>query len=375
MPTLCMVHEGIGNYSAIARVAASGVRQALAAGWRVTVVAERLDESLAKQVEWLKLYVPRKVFAVKWLVARSAIRAAMGGRTFDVVHVHQPQVASLADVMQCHYLTRAAYEYDCLEQGDTLRSRLTRLQELVVLRAEDYYFRRWNPATHMLFDSALTQSEFNRMYGPPAKQDVLLYPFPPARIPSAGERLEARRKMVGERQGTVVGYLGGIQERKGYRRLVEAVKADPGLVLLMGGQYTDAFTDADLGDRLVTRGLVDDLATFYAACDVFAIPSRFEPFGLVAFEAAARGVPVIGTAEVGALPHLAEFGAGRTWDPGTPLGNVAREMAADRDRCAAIAGRLEDEYCEGSYGHRLLAVYDKVLRLKKRASAPILAAE
>lgn len=368
-PTLCMVHEGIGNYGAIARVAMSGVRQALEAGWEVSVVAERLDESLQQQVEWLKLYVPPKVFLVKWVVARAMITRAMGGRQWDVVHVHQPQVASLADVMQCHYLTRAAYNYDCLESGDSLHSWLTRVQELQVMRVEDGYFRRWNPRTRMLFDSALTQREFSRMYGAPPRQDVLLYPFPPARTPDAAERAEARRKLVGDRPGLVVGYLGGIQHRKGYTRLVDASRQDPGLVLMMGGQFTERFSDPSLGDRLVALGLVEDIATFYAACDVFVVPSLFEPFGLVAFEAAARGVPVIATAEVGALPHLVEYGAGCAWDPGEPLGPLARRMAADRNGRAAIAAQMDSDFCEKRYGERLMRVYDDVLVEKGKRAA------
>ena len=49
-PTLCMIFEAIGPYNAIGRVAMDGIRAALDAGWRVTVVAKRLDESLQSKV-------------------------------------------------------------------------------------------------------------------------------------------------------------------------------------------------------------------------------------------------------------------------------------------------------------------------------------
>ena len=38
--TLCMIHEAIGNQNAIAKVAMAGVKIALEAGWKVTVVAK-----------------------------------------------------------------------------------------------------------------------------------------------------------------------------------------------------------------------------------------------------------------------------------------------------------------------------------------------
>ena len=97
-PTLCVIFEAIGPYSAIAKVAYKDIGFALDAGWKVTVVAKRLHESLQNRVEWLKLYVPPRLFLLQWATARLFIRAALGDRRFDVVHAHQPQAASLAGV-------------------------------------------------------------------------------------------------------------------------------------------------------------------------------------------------------------------------------------------------------------------------------------
>jgi glycosyltransferase involved in cell wall biosynthesis len=363
-PTLCLIHEAISQDSAIAKIALNQVKFALAAGWSVSVVAKFLDPSVREQVTWLPLKVPRRMFLYKWITARHYIRRALGSRRFDVIHAHQPQVADLSDVFQCHFLTRVAYERKCLEERPGLRPKLIRAQQQGVLYAEDRCYRRWNPATRMLFCSDLLRHEFARLYGPPPLEEVLVNPCPPINFASADERAAARRALVGDFSGLVIGYIGGLQERKGYKRLIPAIEADPNLFLLMAGAYTERFSAAALAGRFKGIGLVSDVSTFYAACDVLVVPSLFEPLGLVAFEAAARGVPVIATREVGALPHLLEFSAGAEWIPPQPLGDLARRLVCDRQTVRAGAARMAAEISESRQADRLMAVYDQVIHSK-----------
>jgi glycosyltransferase involved in cell wall biosynthesis len=371
-PTLCMIHEGIGDYDAIAKVAMTGVEIALAAGWNVTCVAKRLDERLFDGVTWVKLHVPHRVFLYKWLTARRFIKRAMLGRPFDVIHAHQPQVANLSDIFQCHFLTKMSFERNCRDHRPGLRGVVMRSQERGVLWAENYFYRRWNATTRMLYDSALTRSDFHRLYGPCPDEDVMVYAAPQPRMITAEERKAARIALLGgETDRIVVGYLGGLHERKGYRRLVKAVAADPRLFLLMGGQYSQDFSSDELGGRYKALGLVSDIAKFYAACDVFAVPSHYEPLGLVALEAASRGLPVIATPEVGALPHLLEHGAGLEWNPNSPMGPVAMEMVARREEFKLGSAKLVENLSRARYADRLIWEYQRVLeRRSNRAWVP-----
>jgi glycosyltransferase involved in cell wall biosynthesis len=367
-PTLCIIHEAISNDSAIAKVAMRDVRIALDGGWRVSVVAKRLDPSLVDRVEWLKLFVPRRLFFVQWTTAAMFIRRALKGRRFDLIHAHQPQVANISDVFQCHFLTRVAWERRCLEQRPGLRPALVRLQQRGVLVAEDRCYRGWNPATRMIFESPLMQAEFQRLYGAPPRQRLLPPSFGPVDFVTPEQRSEARRRFLGrDWDGPVVGYLGGVQERKGYRRLITALAAVPNAYLLMGGQYTNGFQAPELQGRLKAVGLVSDTAGFYAACDVLAVPSLFEPLGLVAFEAAARGVPVVATEEVGALPLLAGYGLAWTWRADEPLAPLLRQAAAGADQVRRGALRMERDLSAEVYGRRLLELYQEVLRDKQVA--------
>ena len=173
----------------------------------------------------------------------------------------------------------------------------------------------------MLFDSALTRDDFHRLYGVLPRERVLLYECPRMNIATNVERQAARRRWIGDNETRlVVGYLGGLNERKGYRRIERALRDDNFLFLLMGGQYSKDYVAPGLEGRMKAVGLVKDTDAFYAACDVLIVPSYYEAFGLVTYEAAVRGLPVIVTPEVGALPHLKEFGAGLEWQTGRTAG-------------------------------------------------------
>ncbi len=367
-PTLCMVYDAIADgRGSIPHIALGYVKLALNAGWRVTCVTAILDDSIKNHVKWLPLYIPPKGFMIQWLSARRNIRAAIGNRKFDVMHVHQAQVAALSDVMQCHFLTRVALERHCLESRRGPRHRLARAQQQGVVYAEDFYLKRWNPRTRILFDSELTRQEFARLYGMPACEEVFLYDMPPIHFPEQAARDVARRELVGaDERKLVVGYLGGRDKRKGYERLIKALRDEKDLFLLVGGPGSENWQVPELENRFKSLGMVKDLAQFYAACDVVIVPSLFEPFGLVATEAAAAGVPVIATPEVGALPHLLEYGAGACWQPGQPLGDLARDLAARRAEFNRGATRMAEAYSTEKQGARLLQIYDEI-RARKLA--------
>lgn len=370
MPHLCMIFEATGPFNAIGRIAMAEVEAALAAGWKVSVVANRLGESLQGRVEWLKLYNPPRGFVVKWLTARHFIKKAMGDATsFDVIHGHQPQVSDLCDIFECHYLTRAAMERGCRDARSGWRGWLARVQERIVLRAEDRCYRRWNPATELVCDSKLTQREFARLYGLPPLDDVHTYPAPDWNPPSAKERAAARRALVGGWDGPVLGFLGGIDERKGSREALAAAADAEGVFLLLGGSHGEQVVPpAALNGRFRGMGLVGDVDQFYAAIDVLLVPSVFEPFGLVCLEAAARGVPVVARAGVGALSLLKRAGCGVRWEPDQALGPLVASLLAERERVAVSCETLVRRHSSDAFSARVLDRYEAVLQRKGRST-------
>ncbi len=64
-----------------------------------------------------------------------------------------------------------------------------------------------------------------------------------------------------------------------------------------------------MGDRVRFFGRRADTERFYASSDLLIFPTLYEAFPLVALEAAATGIPVIGTC-VNGLSDLVEAGGG-----------------------------------------------------------------
>ena len=116
----------------------------------------------------------------------------------------------------------------------------------------------------------------------------------------------------------LVGALGRLEHAKGFDRLIEAFSQLPAdrfrlCIAGDGSQREQLVRMADGLEHVEFVGHLDDPAPFLATCDVLAMPSRYEAFGLVCAEAKAAGVPVV-VSNVDALPEQAR-GCGLVVEP------------------------------------------------------------
>jgi glycosyltransferase involved in cell wall biosynthesis len=128
-----------------------------------------------------------------------------------------------------------------------------------------------------------------------------------------GARFRARLDLA---DSPVVGQLGALDPNKGTPDLIRAVdrlnrdRPEP-ITLLLAGSATpefESFLDSDTWrDRPWLHLLgpidMDEVPDFYAALDVFAMPSRTDSFGIVYLEAWASGKPVV-AARAGGVPEV-----------------------------------------------------------------------
>ena len=108
-------------------------------------------------------------------------------------------------------------------------------------------------------------------------------------------------------------YVGRLEPHKGIQTLVNAfsmlrpVSVPVALLLVGDGSMRADLAKMALADRRICcTGRLSGTALLdvYAAADVFVLPSRFEPWGLVINEAMACGLPVIATDRVGCVDDL-----------------------------------------------------------------------
>ncbi len=166
--------------------------------------------------------------------------------------------------------------------------------------------------------------------------------------------------------------FGRISWEKGLDRLIAALPLVPAArVIIAGGDGGQAGALAEqarklgLADRVtIVARHVDgaDKEALFASAAVFAMTSLSENFGLAAFEAMRRGLPVLATPDVGMSEIVAKAQAGVIVDP-SPEG-IARGLATllgDRDasRVMGESGRalVIAEYGWNAVAERMTEVY------------------
>lgn len=156
--------------------------------------------------------------------------------------------------------------------------------------------------------------------------------------PSA-ESVRRARRALAEPGGRTILVAGRLVAEKGFQDAIAALPALPETALAVAGRgplapaLRDAAASAGVADRVRFLGRLEHkaLPAHYAAADLVAMPSRYEPFGLVALEAMAAGRPLV-AAEVGGLAEI------------LPAGEAAmRFPAGDVDALTARAGALLDD--------------------------------
>jgi glycogen(starch) synthase len=152
----------------------------------------------------------------------------------------------------------------------------------------------------------------------------------------------ARKRHAGA--GPLIGYAGRLVYEKGVQHLVGAVpqlrREFPGLrVMVIGdGPYRDELQTQARGlhigdDTLRFTGFLGAtvLPALLGAMDTTVVPSLYEPFGMVALEAAAAGAP-LAVADTGGLPEIVETGVTGVTFP-----------SHEADGLATAVGRLLDD--------------------------------
>jgi UDP-glucose:(heptosyl)LPS alpha-1,3-glucosyltransferase len=217
---------------------------------------------------------------------------------------------------------------------------------------------------------------------PPELVDVVPHPVDLSRFTAVSNR--GRRASLGIGEADVVLlFVGDAFERKGLYEATAALgrlgRSDVHLVVVGRGDpepVRRAAAEAGVAGRVHLVGVVDEPAAWFAAADVFVLPTRSEPFGLVLLEAMAAGVPAVTTVVAGAAPLVREAGAGVVLDAPAPelLAAELAALAGDPARRHVLGERARaasERLGVDANVRAVLAAYGKAIDRRRRGAVPV----
>lgn len=211
-----------------------------------------------------------------------------------------------------------AQDMKSLGEGKTANYRFEeRIQkEFVLYRSCDHVIVTSEQQAQLIEDHYDLPSEHITMI-PPGIDEQRFTAVTPTQLAGIRERL-------GMTQNDVY-VVGRAATNKGYDLIIQALphllemQPDARLVLAAGanseddrklvGTWQEQVAELGVSDAVDWRGYVkdEDLADYYRAPGVFALPSRYEPFGMTAVEAMSCGTPTVLTTRGGLFQQI-EFG-------------------------------------------------------------------
>ena len=360
-----------------------------AAGHRVTVVTRCADgaplEELRDGVRIVRAPEDPPAFPLAtdallaWTMAfnHSLTRAALHASAteeFDVVHAHDWLVTHTAVTMRDHLGVPLIATIHATEAGrhqGWLPGEMNRCIHTV----------EWwlgHEASRVIACSEYMRWEIGRLLELPAERiDVIpngvdspLWQASPDAI------AKVRARFAGD--GPLLGFAGRLVYEKGVQHLVHAVPQlrdrHPGLRLVIAGDGPHrGELQKEIGrlrlDLVVSfAGFIgDELPATFAATDVVVVPSIYEPFGMVALEAAAAGAP-LAVSSTGGLAEIVQPGVtGVTFPAKDPaaLASAVSGLLADEVSARAMARRaramVARRYGWTSIAQRTATVYRRIV--------------
>lgn len=187
-------------------------------------------------------------------------------------------------------------------------------------------------------------------------------------------------------------FAGRLEYEKGVQDLLAALprirRTHPGTTLTIAGTgtqlewLTEQARRHRVGRAVTFLGAVDHhgLVELMHRCAAIVLPSRYEPFGIVALEAAATGIPLV-TSTAGGLGEAVRGGVtGLSFEPADVAGLAAavRTTLTDPDSSAQRArrarARLSEDFAWTEVAARTASVYASAKRRVRQPSGrPIIA--
>ena len=312
------------------------------------------------------------------------------GRTYDVLHAHYWLSAKVARTLEQRWKIPTVQMFHTLGlvKREVMDEDIDGESD-VRIEIEREAVRR---SAAVVAASAIELGELRRFYkADPARVAVIPCGVDPE-VFHPVRQADAREKLARDQCERLTLFVGRIEQIKGIDVLLRAMALlffrRPDLrsevcLLVVGGALDPGDEAPETEKILELRRLVhehrmeanvsfvgsrdqEDLALYYAAADVCAVPSLTESFGLVALEAMACGTPVVGT-RVGGLQTVITDGESGLL---VPAGDyealaeaIARVLTDARLRMHLAHGARDraEHFTWRRVGDRMVELYERVL--------------
>ena len=308
--------------------------------------------------------------ALNHALTRAGLRVA-AEEPPDVVHAHDWLVAHAASTLTSHLgvpLVATVHATEAGRHQGWLPEPLNRS-----IHSVEWWLT--TQAHRVITCSASMRWEVSRLFEVPADRvDVVANGIDVARWCTTPEQVAAARARWAP-DGPLVSYTGRLVYEKGVRHLLAAVprlrRRHPALRVVVAGTGPEEAALKEqsralrLGRAVRFAGFVPDadLAALVAASDCAVVPSVYEPFGLVALEAAAAGTPAV-VSDVGGLREIVPHRrTGLRVAPGDPaalaeaVDELVRDEVLGRRLVNQARAALEQDHAWSAVAERTAEVY------------------
>jgi glycosyltransferase EpsF len=207
-----------------------------------------------------------------------------------------------------------------------------------------------------------------------AKSRVIYYGVEPASPVPAGARGLFRRSLGIPEPAPVCLHVGSFFEQKNHAGVIHVFERvvrdvpDAHLVLVGDGPLRKSIEmmirDRGLEDRVLLLGLRDDVSAMMSHSDIFIFPSLHEGFPLVALEASAAGLPVVGSRIPGLAEAVEDGVTGLLFDThdveamAAAAGGLLKDPSRRASMGAAGRARVAERFSVDASVNQLAAAYD-----------------
>lgn len=367
------VAHNVGGSGGMEYVSVELINRLLSAGDDVTVIARTCELGERDGLRFRRVPIPLRPFAFGYPAFFALASLMIRRRPETVLHTTGAIVANRADVSTVHYCHRAAVAGSPRSRASR-RGLLYRLNDkassALSLLAEAWCYR---PARTRLLCAVSdgVAVELDRWF-PDMRGAIRTVPNGvDSRVfrPDADRRRQVRAEVGVRERAALALFVGGDWQRKGLAHAIDALATAPEWHLAVAGSgdpgpMIQRARAAGTADRLHMLGRVQDMPRLYAAGDAFVLPTAYESFSLVTFEAAASGLPLLVTRVNGVEDLLVDGENG--WFITRDGADIARRLTELRDdperarRMAAAARHAAAGFSWDAMGEGYMSVYEEV---------------